>query len=93
MTMKYWGFADWKDSGMVQANLVRVIETVDYSQPYEMDTFTVMELDNGQFLTALEVGCSCYTPMDAHLSFHPDLATAVRQLEKYRKEHECRRYS
>ena len=70
----YWG-GSWHSmlNGLMP---VRLIKTVDKSRSYEMDAMHLFEMENGEYLTISEMGCSCYDSSQADLQLHPNLADA-----------------
>ena len=82
-----WAFEALQESGQIQAGFVRIVDSADFSRQYEMDCMSIMELDNGKFVTIYECGCSCYDARtDAEVEHHPDLVSAQEKLNRYKSE-------
>jgi len=62
---------------------VRQVQSVDYSEAYTMRRCHVFELENGEYATVTESGCSCYTPREADIELHPSEKKAVSKLEEW----------
>lgn len=65
---------------------VRLVKTGDKSPAWEMDRFHVFELENGQYATVLECGCSCYDYGDADIELFPDEESAMKKYDEWEKE-------
>ena len=93
MNIEPYTFTTLKEQGMVHENYVRTVEVSDFSRAYEMDVLSIIALDSGQYITILEVGCSCYDPRtDADVEYYPDLASAEAKMAQYKSEHSQRRW-
>ena len=69
----------WHERGTLPTDVqpVRRLAYEDFGYGYSRNNMTVYELDNGQYMTAYLVGCSCVTEEDAELTFYPTAQTAL----------------
>lgn len=82
------GFADYEIDNWIESlgsNPIKTIKSEDVSGSYEMEKFSILELENGKFATVYESGCSCYYSSNANIKLHPDLKSAEASFEKWEK--------
>lgn len=58
----------------------------DRSQSYEKDTFTIFKLEDGNYVTVVERGCSCYMPDKALIEIFSNQEDAIVAYQKWDKE-------
>ena len=62
---------------------IKVIDRCDSSEYYSTTKFTILKLEDGNYATVEENGCSCYTAEDAEIEVFPTKEKAVAQFEKW----------
>lgn len=67
------------------APVIEELDSVDYSESYEVDRAHLVKLGNDKYAVISESGCSCYDYSDAHISVYDTLGKAATQFEAYRK--------
>lgn len=88
MGFKIEGLSDWVVEAWetrLSGKIVRVVDVANYSEGWDTDSLTVLELDNGNYVTAAENYCSCGDPSDADLDEFDTLEAAMESLNHYRK--------
>lgn len=86
--IKLKGFSDYEIEAWLErlgSNPIKTIKSEDVSGSYEMEKFSILELENGKFATVYESGCSCYDSSDAQIELHPDLKSAEDSFDKWEK--------
>lgn len=62
----------------------------DRAGSYEMRQASVYKLENGQFATIVEEGCSCYSRTQADIELFASVNPAMEKFELWKKEHQER---
>lgn len=68
-----------------QGGVKREIDSLDYSEPYEVDEASVFELNDGRFAVVTERGCSCYSYDDADIEYFETEESAMAEFNKLKK--------
>jgi hypothetical protein len=78
-----WEFESWVKR--VYALPVALISSEDRSSSYSMDRASVFKLEGGEYLVAIEQGCSCYFVSEARLELFPTKAEALYSFRRWQK--------
>ena len=65
---------------------IEIVESCDRSADYEVTKFKVLKLENGNYATVEENGCSCYEADDADIEIFSSKKEAVAQFEKWERQ-------
>ena len=72
---------------------VKIIEDCNRSADYEVTKFKVLKLENGNYATVEENGCSCYESSQANIEIFSSKKEAVAQFEKWERKQNNSKYS
>jgi hypothetical protein len=91
LNLDEWEIKEW--IARLGSMPVEIIEDCDRSAAYEVTKFKVLKLENGNYATVEENGCSCYTASEANIEIFSSKEEAVKQFEKWERDQNNSVYS
>jgi len=78
--------SDWID--VFESVPVKLVKSIDVPSDYDMIRAKVFELKSGKYALVSELGCSCYSSVDAVIDLFPNEQAALEALDRWQTEYD-----